>query len=178
MTTKQILELIAHKTDPTLTIEMSLGREISKFVLLWGVYESRFYRISATGNSCTQNDMVQAIRENRFSRTNFEPYFKRFKKRYLSSDGGRHKFETLYLNDHPPRGYTIDSTFEDEIWNRLNNNPSAIEIQKTVLAIIYRLRNNLFHGRKDFHNLNLELEPLKIANACLYDLINNNRFFN
>ncbi|WP_210517113.1 hypothetical protein [Hymenobacter terricola] len=174
MTIKKILELIARKTNSTITIETSLGREISKFVLLWGVYESRFYPAS-NGNPCTQIAMIGRVRENAFSETDFEPYFNRFKKRYLNGNEGERKFKSLYLNEHPPRTY---NDFETILWARLNNGsaPDSVEFSETVLAIINRLRNNLFHGRKDFANLNLELEPLKIANDCLYDVIEKNRF--
>ena len=174
MTIKKILELVAHRTDPDITIATTQGTEVSKFVLLWGIYESRFYP-EANGNPCTQLTMITRVSENAFNETNFEPYFKRFKKRYLGGDEGERKFRTLYLNDHKPRMY---DNYEATIWDRFNNASSLSqhEISETVLAIINRLRNNLFHGRKDFTNLNLELEPLRIANACLYDVMEKNQF--
>ena len=52
-----------------------------------------------------------------------------------------------------------------------SDNPSKQNIIKALLIIVYRLRNNLFHGKKRLETLNTQIDNFKITNKLLATVI-------
>ena len=167
MQTKTVLNLIRFRLNLSNELHIDSAELITNFVLLWSVYEKRFYAVTEN-TSCDQHRMLAKVNSDFFEGTVFKPYFDDFKTRYLEDES---KFTSLRLGTGKPY-----SGFEDAIRNRFMSNPNENEMAESVLGIIYRLRNNLFHGVKNLAEYNLELEPIEIANRCLFDVIKNNRF--
>ena len=52
-----------------------------------------------------------------------------------------------------------------------NNSANKEEILTSILLIAYRIRNNLFHGLKDFSLIDEQDEMFKVINLFLLDMV-------
>jgi len=157
-------------------------KPILHFSLLWNLFEHTYYtdRDRLTPNTLNQ---LSVLSYDKVADEELEAIFLFFKKRYLSNDVFNSNFENLKLNIRP-----YDQSMSDEEFCKRtlkDENPSKQDKNKCVLIIIYRFRNNLFHGRKNPLRLNIYEEPFQKINKYLThfinrtakdDSINNNRF--
>ncbi|MDE5629999.1 MAG: hypothetical protein K2I70_00215 [Bacilli bacterium] len=69
----------------------------------------------------------------------------------------------LYSNKH--------HNVQEEVLQVLTEDVNNEILLTGVLLIIYRLRNNMFHGLKDCYSINSQLNLFKSANIALNELI-------
>lgn len=82
-----------------------------------------------------------------------------FKNRYTDKSNVSDKFESFVFND--------DCIKEKVKESLLNNCATTTEKMETMLRIVFRLRNNLFHGEKDITKLYEQNELFYKANHLL-----------
>lgn len=132
---------------------------IKEFALIWNVFENIVCNTSFTVDTVENN-----IRSKSFSISEFQNDIDYFKNRYVENGATNSRFGHLRFrrNDR--------ETFVREVL--LGNITDIHEIILGVTIIIYRFRNNLFHGLKDFKVINGQSENFQHANSFLMTLLN------
>lgn len=83
--------------------------------------------------------------------------------RYQMPGGFGHRFDNLYFRSNDRRHHV-----EAVIQGRITNSQ---EVALALMIIVYRLRNNLFHGIKGVDMLNDQVQNLDNASRCLAGLL-------
>ena len=127
--------------------------EIRDFTLLWNLLENICFKNYVKIDKI--NDLIDS-KIDKFNENNetFRETFKYFYTRYQNEN----KLRALNLN-RPMKELAIkilNNTYTDKN-NKL----------KFIMAVIYRYRNNLFHGEKQMRYIRLQKENFKIANKFL-----------
>lgn len=131
---------------------------ISEFVLLWGYFESKL--LNAQGSPRTINALVEKLAASPLSeRDQFSNELDYMKNRYFVDGKPTHHFHHLHLrkNDFPELVEHVLST----------ESRSYGEELLTLLIIVLRFRNNLFHGIKWEYELSGQFENFQHANSIL-----------
>ena len=133
---------------------------VFNFAMIWNLFEDRcmdnFAQIS------TVDDFVNTLPSNLNLDVNI--IFDYFKDRYKVVDN-IYNIESLLWrrNENTYRNFVIEK-FRDTQCSHQNK-------IKAVLYIIFRLRNNLFHGEKDIAIINEQKQTFVLVNKFLMDLI-------
>lgn len=127
--------------------------EIKNFTLLWSLYENRIFR-----RHFNINDLHLKISD---KNPNFAPYeiaFNYFQNRYVENGEMTWRFNYLRLE-----GDSINLV--QQVLLGENNNPN--DKIEAIGLIVYRYRNNVFHGNKNFLDLGGQQENFQHANLFL-----------
>lgn len=135
------------------------------FPLLWSVFEAKALGKRARPDkilevACLWNDkgLVEL--------KNFKEELDYFRVRFLTNDEANNRFEHLRFSKPANKELVI---------NVLKNQENDIEkIVGAILLIIYRLRNNYFHGEKWAYQFRSQFENFKNANILLMKFIDIN----
>ena len=136
------------------------------FLFLWSLFESEALKrrggvnvLVTVARRWAENDLLAEIP--------FEPQLANFRSRYFRNGAFTNRFDHLNLRkgDRP-----------DLVRKVLASETAAnSEIAAAVLIIVFRFRNNLFHGEKWEYRLHGQLENFNHANAILMHSIELNR---
>lgn len=135
----------------TLDIEKS-GPELLEFLILWNIFEDRLFQRYFT--------ITKAISKNiQPSDEVLKTTFEYFKSRYEEKGATNSKFEKLCFrpNDRKENVANLLCGIQD---TELNESTA-------IQCIIYRLRNNLFHGIKNIETLLTNTETFHHVNEFL-----------
>ena len=131
---------------------------IVDFSLLWSLFEARI--LNNSGNARTIRDTVHRWHENGALRVDaYDAELAYFKQRYFANNEFTYHFAHLHLRpgDQIPLVRSVIGGGNDDEAARV----------ATVLIIIFRYRNNLFHGMKWAYELADQLENFTNANSAL-----------
>lgn len=130
---------------------------IMHFSLLWGILEGAVFRPGADAGSmlATARDL-QA--KGCLNRDDFDNELTYFQNRYVANGAFTEHFRTLYLNGRPRA--LVKSVLKNE-------NNDTCDVVAALLIIVYRFRNNLFHGMKWIDGIQGQLDNFKHANSLL-----------
>jgi hypothetical protein len=159
MESTDIIRLISQRTGDSLSAE-SL-QTVRDFTLLWMFYEGSVFE---THYESEKMKKLVELGELRLHDLNL--HWDYFQKRYLSSP---RIFSTQFDQLTISRQSAKDRTRLEQLLNE----PTPTDAERTiaVLLIVFRLRNNLFHGIKRVGSLNEEREVLNRANQVLEDVL-------
>ena len=135
---------------------------ITEFSLLWSLFEAKSLNEHGSANAILESARLWAeadlLTEHSFSRE-----LAYFRDRYVANGEYTHHFHHLHLreNDAPD---LVKQVLRHE-------NASLEDIAAAVLIIVYRYRNNLFHGRKWSYELQGQLNNFRCANSALMQAI-------
>ena len=135
---------------------------IFNFTFLWSLFEAKIM-----GNFARADVIAEKVDEWRAADTldaeNFDDDLAYFRQRYFANGDFTDHFPGLKLRggDHPD---IVQSVLRGD-----NDNPRDRLL--TVLMIVWRFRNNLFHGEKWSNELRDQLENFTHANAVLMRLL-------
>lgn len=164
---------------PTLD-EKSL-KPVLHFSLLWNLFEHTYF---TDDRPLTPQRLLKLsdISFNNFTKEEIDTTFEFFKDRYFPNNSPDSRFATLQLDSNARNGQTSNKDFCTATLTA--SNATKQDKTKTIFLIVYRFRNNLFHGRKNPETLNIYEHPFKEINKFLIhyigttaetDTINNNR---
>lgn len=135
---------------------------ISDFSLLWSLFEARI--LNTRGSAASICGVVDAWqRAETLDAPSLDPELAYFRRRYFGNGAFTDHFDHLHLrgNDQEPLvRAVIDGS---------NNDPR--DRIAAVLIIIFRYRNNLFHGVKWQYDLADQLGNFTAANAVLMKVL-------
>jgi hypothetical protein len=153
-------EWIAQNTAGGTEFSAEAHEAVASFTTMWNFFESTL---------CDNRASVAAFERacERFAVNQTSPAtiaaldeclaFWRF--RYRTPDGFGHRFESLYFRPNDRRAH-VESVLEGK-----STDPKARLLE--LMIIVYRLRNNLFHGLKTLAMLNDQVANLSTASRCL-----------
>jgi len=131
---------------------------IAQFLLLWSLFEAK-----VLGTHANVGAIIEATERwsanGRLNEETFGLQLEYFRGRYVSGDGFTYHFQHLHLPDND-KLQLVEKVLRDE-------NPNAAEIASVILMIVYRYRNNLFHGVKWAYELRGQFENFTQANLVL-----------
>ena len=141
-------------------ISVEIGPELLEFLILWNLFEKRLFN--------NRFSITEAIRKDvKVSSASLDAAFAYFKKRYVENGRTNSKFDALSFrrNDKKSNVANILCDVSDAMLNK----STAVQI------IIYRLRNNLFHGLKDVESLSSNKATFLIVNEFLLSCLEENK---
>lgn len=145
------------------------GDEISsvtQFALMWGLFEDQVCQKSASVR-CFRKRVQQWSDAGILQLEQFDPYLEYFQNRYLGDGEPNHRFEQLRIRNSEERE-RVAAVLKGE-------NRNAVDIVTAALAIVYRYRNNLFHGLKWVYALHGQAENFVVANRILAQSLETHR---
>ncbi|MDO9511345.1 MAG: hypothetical protein Q7J34_06280 [Bacteroidales bacterium] len=128
--------------------------EIKDFTLLWNIFENTIFNAEFSINI-----LEQEIANRNPNIENFQICFDYFQNRYVNNNqiGNRFQFLNFRRNDR-------EQFVRDVLLGSITTDDEKI---LAIGIIIYRLRNNLFHGIKDYRYLNGQVENFSHANIFI-----------
>ncbi|MBT9161319.1 MAG: hypothetical protein DDT26_02624 [Dehalococcoidia bacterium] len=131
---------------------------IFQFALLWSLFEAKALQTRASANSILALVHERAA-QNRLAAGDFEPSLRYFRQRYFSAGIATQHYAGLHLRTND------NAVLVQQVLCGANNNPA--DSVAALLIVIYRLRNNLFHGLKWAYGIQNQRENFEHANAAL-----------
>lgn len=134
---------------------------ISDFTFLWALFEGT--DLNCNCNMQAIRGHVSRLNENdKLGSMDLEPYVEYFVGRYYPDGEYSHHFPYLRFGSNVP----------EEVIELFNDEAAAISTKAIgCLAIIYRLRNNLFHGEKWKYSLSDQRSNFTLANSFLREMM-------
>jgi len=139
---------------------------IKDFSLLWSLYEGTILNNSGNANTIIHT-ITSLKRRGKLTLEPFRPAIEHFLERYYDGTDLTYAFHNLHLrsNDHP------------ELVEKVVRGQSSedVEILSALLIMVFRLRNNLFHGLKWSYGLRGQLQNFRNANDLLMSVMEMHR---
>ena len=153
-------EWIAQNTRGGTELSPEALEAVASFTTMWNFFESTLCENRASAAAFAR--VCERFEPERLPRSTVDALdeclaFWQF--RYRTPHGFGHRFEGLYFR-HSDRRTHVETALEGK----------ATSPQDKLLAlmiIVYRLRNNLFHGLKTLEMLNDQVQNLATASRCL-----------
>lgn len=134
--------------------------EIKNFALIWNVFEGKYF-----STRFTIPDAENILSGRSIDAGQFDEYLHYFRNRY--TDGGLVNGRFPFLNFRASNRKTM---VRDVLLGSNTNNNDVI---LALIIIVYRYRNNLFHGIKEFEHMNEQVANFQCANRFLMLLMDN-----
>jgi len=135
-------------------------KNIKDFSLIWNVFED---------NVCGNNFSIQRLQQDLVNRNIdvnlFANHLTYFKNRYIKNGTFTNRFH--FLNFRPNDSQQL----VEAVLLGTDTNPNNIIL--AIAIIVYRFRNNLFHGLKEVQYIDQQNENFEMANNFLTTLIDN-----
>ncbi len=136
-------------------------RFLFEFAVIWNIFEKKKVRNHAS--IFDVSDFVERLPS--IDNININEIFEYFKNRYTNNPNYANLFEALRWRDK-------EKDKKDETHRILLDKDSIDKDKiKAVLYIIFRLRNNLFHGEKSILTIDQQRETFNLVNSFLLDVI-------
>lgn len=138
---------------------------VTDFSLMWNLLENEL------GNNQMSIDQLGVIARTIAVKPNcndfYQPYLTYFQNRYITQNNTNNIFENLLFRRNDKKEFVADV-----LKGNLTNPQEIIE---AILIIIYRFRNNLFHGEKELHNIHTQYNNFNMANKFLAHILTINK---
>ena len=167
----QNFDRLCRKTEKTWLKKYALGYRqlrleerlaITNFLFLWRLFEAKVLKRRADSRFIV-NTTERWARNGLLTKKSFESQIEYFRRRYYVDGKFTYDFEQLHLlRSGPPE-------LVKEVLR--NEDANAERVATAILTIIFRIRNNLFHGEKWFYELRGQLDNFNHANAALMTAI-------
>ncbi|MBU2905110.1 hypothetical protein KO529_09970 [Arenibacter algicola] len=128
--------------------------EIKDFTLIWNIFENTIFNARFSINLLEQ----EIVNRN----PNFEDFhecFNYYQNRYVVENSISNRFQYLNFRRNDREQFVKDVL----LGHIIADNAKVLAIG----IIVYRLRNNLFHGLKNYRNLNGQVENFSKANTFI-----------
>jgi hypothetical protein len=133
-------------------------RAISHFALLWSLFEARALQTSASASKIL-SVVHEWAAQGRLKSEAFAESLRYYRQRYFTNGQPTEYFAGLNLRK------TDNPTLVQEVLTGTNNNPA--DAVAGLLIVVYRLRNNLFHGVKWAYGIQGQRSNFEHANQTL-----------
>jgi hypothetical protein len=132
---------------------------VKDFSLYWNVFED-----TVCGNNFNLETLEQSFQAKNFNRADFQSSIDYFRNRYVTDGKLNDKFPFLYFRNNDRQGFV-----EQVLLGQLDDTNNII---LASAIIVYRFRNNLFHGLKDIRTINFQQDNFDAANNFLQSILN------
>lgn len=131
---------------------------IKNFSLIWNVFEN-----IVCNNNCSVPRLIERLDLINFEPVEFEKSLNYFNSRYIDNGVTNERFEQLNFRNNDRR-----ELVENVL---LGNNVEISNIVIALTIIVYRYRNNLFHGLKQMKFIDQQQENFENANLILMAIL-------
>ncbi len=136
-------------------------RFLFEFAVIWNILEKKKMRNHASIEKVSR--FVEKMQN--IENINITEIFEYFKNRYTNNTDHLNLFKALRWIDK-------EKDKKDETYRILTlENPIDKDKIKAILYIIFRLRNNLFHGEKSILTIDQQRETFNLVNSFLLDIL-------
>ncbi len=132
---------------------------VKDFSLYWSVFEDL-----VCNNNFNIPTVEQSLKTKIFIRADFQNTIEYFRTRYVTNGTLSDKFQNLNFRNNDRQ------IFVKQVL--LGNLDTTFDIILASTIIVYRFRNNLFHGNKRINTINFQRENFETANQFLQILLN------
>lgn len=133
---------------------------IKDFSLIWNVFEG--CGVFSANFSITK--LESHIQNINFDLIEFQNQFTYFRDRYVTNGQTNNRFESLNFRRTDRKQFVADVLCDNLTTSR--------DIILALAIVVYRLRNNFFHGNKDIRVIDQQKENFINANSFLTTLLN------
>lgn len=139
-------------------------QSLYNFVLFWSMFESLVFCDNNNGVARVTAqaicDKIDALNEREaFTLQQYETALRYFKNRYIHHNSPTQHFINFIFRPNDKKKY-VEAVLKADM-------PSSIDVVKVLLIIVYRLRNNLFHGLKEVPRIYEQEENFRHANMVI-----------
>lgn len=132
---------------------------VRDFTLLWNVFEGAIFNTRFSIGTAERS-----FQRKQFNEQPFLPYYNYFRQRYVDANGATNdRFQSLHFRPNDKEVFVAQTL--------INEASSPYDKVVAITIIIYRLRNNLFHGIKPIYTLDQQCENFENANGFLKELL-------
>lgn len=158
-----IQEWLSNNIESMTTFTNEMYLSISDFSVMWAMFEGTQLKNLASDEPVVDElEKISQRVSNRISDINYALEY--WSKRYIDSKGKpTDKFVKLGFK-HAPHSELVIGVLKGE-----EKEPQ--QVINALLLIVYRLRNNLFHGEKDMTKINGQVDNLTVGALVLKDVI-------
>ncbi len=138
-------------------------KSVLHFALLWNMFESIGCNKSASIHTI-QTFIENLFTQSRLNESDFARFLEYFQNRYITNGVTNTTFDSLKSSNEGTRERQARELAESVLKNK------TTDVKDKVLAlfyIVYRLRNNLFHGVKNVATLKSQIDNFNVANETL-----------
>jgi hypothetical protein len=139
---------------------------LKTFSLLWSFFENYVLETNANVTSI-QNKITQLHTKGLLDINDFKEYLDYFIQRYTENTSLNSRFEYLNLRSNDNR-----SLVQNVLLGQITD---TIEVVSAMLIIVFRYRNNFFHGLKWEYEFKDQLQNFSIANSLICKIIELNK---
>lgn len=148
--------------DQGVKVDEKTLKEIEKFTVVWLIFEKYICEEEA---SLSKLDLVvDKVNENNIDNAIYQETLEYFQNRYINDQGNTNEYFKGIFRSHENRYETICTNVLKGNFN------SKKEILKGLIFLVYRYRNNLFHGVKDVLRLDDQFENFIHINIFLQNI--------
>jgi hypothetical protein len=153
--------------DNAIDLNVEGINHIKNFVFLWNIFETFGCNKNANINSI-KHIVEETNNREAINLEQFTKYVDYFSNRYYNPNGDRtYNIEGLLF-----RQSNNDQIAKNEVIAVLTGQQvEPKEMLKALLILLYRFRNNLFHGGKQIVHLDTQIENFICANNILKDVL-------
>jgi len=153
-------EWIAQNTRGGTKLSGEAREAVANFTTMWNFFESTICKnrasVAAFERACIRLEPGQISPS---TLQTIEECLSFWRHRYHTAGGFGYRFENLYFRPNDRRAH-VESVL-------VKNTENLKDKLLALMIIIYRLRNNLFHGLKTLEMLNDQVQNLMVASRCL-----------
>lgn len=131
---------------------------VKDFSLIWNVFEKE-----VCNNNCSVQRLKEKIDSVKIDINDFVIFLKYFKNRYSADGIINERFEYLHFRPNDKRELV------ESVILGVNTDPQDIVLALSI--IVYRFRNNMFHGLKNMQEIDKQNENFENANGILVTLL-------
>lgn len=132
------------------------------FALLWSHFEAT--ALNTDGSvAAIENWIRRLAAQGRLRPAVFDPFLAYFKQRYFAAGQFTHNFDSLNLR-RPDRRPLVEAVLS-------GRNTDPVDSVVVLFIVVYRFRNNCFHGAKWAYQLKDQLQNFTAANSALMSVL-------
>lgn len=127
---------------------------VKNFTLIWNVFEAKVFE-----SNFTVDNAERVLNTREFTLDELDEFLAYFSNRYVANNETNERFERLNFRPNDRKNFVRDVL--------IGNNGEPGNIALAIMIIIYRFRNNLFHGLKEMRNIQEQQGNFEQANNFL-----------
>lgn len=157
-----VLDFINHYIGGDEDLQPEMFEVIKDFSLLWSLFEGQIFETNFNVR-LLENKIIRWSQENLINSEYFSKVLEYFKHRYFENGEESEHFRRLNF-----RSSHHESLVRSVL---LGQKTDLISLIQAVVIIIYRFRNNFFHGNKWEYRFSGQLQNFTISNEVLVSLL-------
>ena len=137
---------------------------VLNFSLFWNLFEGQVFDEDKSADINIRLCAQSLVQESPNIPSTFAPYLEYFRNRYVSNGSTNPSYDNLQWEGSHGAGMRGKTSTACVLKGEVT---SSEEIIKALLWIVYRLRNNLFHGIKKLQSIRGQRENFETANQII-----------